>query len=322
MSFMNDAELARHRYSYDPETGEFLWRNPPLKAPKSKTGIGTPAGTIDKRDGNRQVNLDGKIHPAGRVAWLIVHGEWPDGQICYEDPSLPIPARDRLSNLKVGGARQEVTAESLKRILSYDPVEGIFRWLVSRKGTKAGSVAGGIRKTSDGNAYLYIRIDGIDYAGHRLAWLFTYGEWPVTRLTFKNGRPADCRLENLIEGDFEHGTRQTPTIPEDERVIRQAAAQRRSDLKRTFALTADQYQAMHDAQDGKCAICGEAETATRNGRVKWLAVDHSHSGDERIRQLLCAACNISLGLMQDDPTRLRAAAAYLERHARLSEEAA
>ena len=318
---MNDAELARHRYSYDPETGEFLWRNPPPKAPKSKAVVGAPAGTTDKRDGNRQINLDGKIHPAGRVAWLIVHGDWPEGQICYEDPSLPIPARDRLSNLKVGGAKQEVTAESLARILSYDPTEGVFRWLVSRKGVKAGSVAGGVKKTNDCNSYFYVRIDGMDYPGQRLAWLFTHGEWPKSRLVFKNGRSADCRIDNIAEGEFEHQTRQTPEIPEDERRQRLSLTWRKSDLKKNFGITLEQYQAMHDAQDGRCAICGQEETATRDSKTKWLAVDHSHT-DGHVRDLLCASCNVGLGNFQDDPARLRAAALYLERHAAAVKEVA
>ena len=97
---------------------------------------------------------------------------------------------------------------------------------------------------------------------------------------------------------------------------------RGSDLRKTFGIDLAEYQAKHDAQAGLCAICGQPETATRNGKVKWLAVDHSHSGDEHIRDLLCAACNMMLGMAQDDPARLRAAALYLERHVESDEEEA
>lgn len=311
---MDDAALARHRYSYDPETGEFLWRNPPPKAPKSKAVIGSPAGTGDRRDGNRQINLDGRIHPAARVAWLIVHGTWPEGQVCYEDPSLPLPTRDRISNIKLSRGREEVTQEYLRRIMDYDPETGVFCWRVARKGVRAGAVAGGMRKTSDGLAYWYIRIDGIDYPAHRLAWLYTHGRWPELRLSFRNGRSADCSLNNLVEGEFQHGTRQAPALPEDERKRRLRETYRRSDLKKSFGLTVERYQAMHDAQDGRCAICGQVETMERGGKVRWLAVDHDHK-DGHVRELLCSGCNVGLGNFGDDPARLRAAAEYLERHA-------
>ena len=79
--------------------------------------------------------------------------------------------------------------------------------------------------------------------------------------------------------------------------------------------------AQHDAQGGLCAICDQPETATRDGKVKWLAVDHDHVTGE-LRDLLCQRCNVMIGHCADNPEVLRAAAAYLERHARLSEEAA
>jgi hypothetical protein len=311
---MEDAQLVRHRYDYDQETGEWLWRNPPARAPKSKASPGVVAGTIDRRDGNRQLNLDGKIHPAGRLAWLYVYGEWPPAQIIYEDSSLPIPARDRLSNLRLAGAQTEMTADLLKQLLDYDADEGVFRWRVSRKGTKIGNVAGGARKTNDGTAHWYIRIDLVDYAASRLAWLYTYGVWPTTRLTFKNGRTADNRIGNLVESGFEHQTRQTPEITPDERRERLARAQRRHDLKRDFGIDEAAYDAMHAAQGGLCAICEKPETAVRDGKVKWLAVDHSHHSDE-IRQLLCQRCNVMIGHCNDDIEVLRKAIAYLERHA-------
>lgn len=61
-------------------------------------------------------------------------------------------------------------------------------------------------------------------------------------------------------------------------------------------------QAAWDTQ--VCAICGSTE--------KRFHVDHSHQTGV-VRGLLCGPCNHTLGLMQDEPARLRAAAAYLER---------
>ena len=95
-------------------------------------------------------------------------------------------------------------------------------------------------------------------------------------------------------------------------------AAKASDIRKMFGIEFAEYRAMHDEQEGRCAICGQPETATRKGKLKFLAVDHCHVSN-RIRQLLCAACNMAIGLMQDDPARLRSAADYLARHAHKDE---
>lgn len=51
-----------------------------------------------------------------------------------------------------------------------------------------------------------------------------------------------------------------------------------------------------------CSVCGTAER---------LVVDHCHA-TERLRGTLCSHCNLALGHAFDDPSRLRALAAYLE----------
>ena len=69
------------------------------------------------------------------------------------------------------------------------------------------------------------------------------------------------------------------------------------------------------AQRGLCAACGVYKdpwepTGVAN-RAKYLVVDHDHATG-RIRGLLCTQCNIAIGQTHDDPSILRAAAAYLE----------
>lgn len=92
------------------------------------------------------------------------------------------------------------------------------------------------------------------------------------------------------------------------------AAFRANDLKKSFGITLAEYQEKHDAQGGCCAICGQPETASRDGKTKWLAVDHNHT-TQVVRQLLCSSCNVLIGHSRENPAILRAAAAYLERHA-------
>lgn len=86
-------------------------------------------------------------------------------------------------------------------------------------------------------------------------------------------------------------------------------------LKR-HELTAGDYQAMFDAQGGRCCICRSNRfDAGRKGHspYRFLRIDHCHETD-KVRGLLCDKCNLGLGNFNDDPQWLRAAAAYLERH--------
>lgn len=63
----------------------------------------------------------------------------------------------------------------LRRILSYDPDTGIFRWRVKHsKKVVPGTEAGGVNVAG----YIVIGIDGKCYYAHRLAWLYMTGEWP------------------------------------------------------------------------------------------------------------------------------------------------
>ncbi len=83
----------------------------------------------------------------------------------------------------------------------------------------------------------------------------------------------------------------------------------------TYSLTLEEYEAMRVAQGGLCAICCEEETMLdrRTGNVRRLSVDHCHSTG-KVRGLLCHACNIAIGKMQESPAVLRSAAMYLEKH--------
>lgn len=84
---------------------------------------------------------------------------------------------------------------------------------------------------------------------------------------------------------------------------------RRWDLRKKYGITVEQVEAMAKAQDGRCGCC--PAVLGENGAK--VCVDHDHV-TRAVRGLLCDPCNKALGLMQDDPARLRAAAEYLERH--------
>lgn len=71
-----------------------------------------------------------------------------------------------------------------------------------------------------------------------------------------------------------------------------------------FGITADEYHAMNEKQDGVCAICKKL------GRRR-LGVDHCHATG-KVRGLLCHSCNIALGLLKDSIVSAEAVVAYLK----------
>lgn len=86
-------------------------------------------------------------------------------------------------------------------------------------------------------------------------------------------------------------------------------------LKLKYGLSLEEYEIMFTKQNGKCAICGEVETAKHSHTKKIinLAVDHCHTTG-KVRELLCQDCNRGLGKFKDDPVRLKAAIEYIKKH--------
>lgn len=85
---------------------------------------------------------------------------------------------------------------------------------------------------------------------------------------------------------------------------------RQGEIARKYGITPDAHAAMVAAQGGACLICGGAGGMSH--MISTLVVDHDHSTGA-IRGLLCAGCNIGIGLFKDDPNLILAAAAYLAR---------
>lgn len=74
-----------------------------------------------------------------------------------------------------------------------------------------------------------------------------------------------------------------------------------------YGVTPEQYQALLDAQDDRCAVCRSDAWPGKDNRPH---VDHDHATGA-VRGLLCGRCNTGLGQFQDDPALLRAAVDYL-----------
>lgn len=72
-----------------------------------------------------------------------------------------------------------------------------------------------------------------------------------------------------------------------------------------YGITLEDYGSLLAKQHGCCAICHRPPT---DGKL--LVVDHDHATG-MVRGLLHNECNVALGLFQDNPTILIAAANYL-----------
>ena len=83
-------------------------------------------------------------------------------------------------------------------------------------------------------------------------------------------------------------------------------AQYKSLLKRCYNITIEKYNEMFKKQNGICAICQQPET---NGNR--LSVDHNHNNN-KVRGLLCNACNRGLGLFRDNADSLYNAHIYIK----------
>ena len=87
-----------------------------------------------------------------------------------------------------------------------------------------------------------------------------------------------------------------------------AAIQRRASLKRLYGIAPEEYDILLEEQGGACAVCG----ISAEDKPRPLAVDHDHETGE-IRGLLCDACNLGIGCLQDSPALLESALTYLQK---------
>ncbi|MGL9722000.1 HNH endonuclease [Symbiopectobacterium sp.] len=84
----------------------------------------------------------------------------------------------------------------MKKILNYDPIEGVFTWAVKpNRRIRIGDTAGTLHK----HGYVYITINKKLYRAHRLAWFFFFGRWPEKEIDHINGVKNDNRISNLRE---------------------------------------------------------------------------------------------------------------------------
>jgi len=109
-------------------------------------------------------------------------------------------------------------------------------------------------------------------------------------------RAKSCGCSRLRKGpdhpNYKHGLTET---------------RRKTDLRKNYGITVEQYDEMLVAQNYVCAICGDKDENKR------LHVDHCHASG-RVRGLLCRGCNLGLGKFKDNVETMFAAIKYLSKN--------
>ena len=91
--------------SYDEATGQFVWMKPNSRSVK----VGDIAGCINKT-GYVRLCVRDRRYLAHRLAWLYVHGEFPNVQI---DHVNGVKSDNRIANLRLATAKQNAENRKL-----------------------------------------------------------------------------------------------------------------------------------------------------------------------------------------------------------------
>lgn len=90
--------------------------------------------------------------------------------------------------------KNAVTQEILKHLLYYDSNSGVFTWRVKPcRRMAVGAIAG----STNAHGHRQIRVEGIVYYAHRLAYLYMTGLWPEKEMDHINGISDDNSWGNL-----------------------------------------------------------------------------------------------------------------------------
>ena len=71
--------------------------------------------------------------------------------------------------------KKELSVETLRERLDYDPGTGLFH---RARGVKQNYMPGALAGTLHPKGYVHIILCGKEHMAHRLAWLHFYGSWP------------------------------------------------------------------------------------------------------------------------------------------------
>jgi hypothetical protein len=123
------AEDVRKFVHYDELTGIFTWiGDGPYRFVRG--GI---AGCLHKSSGYIVLTLNSKQYKAHRVAWLYVHGEWPDDEIDHRNGDR---SDNRISNLRLANSQENNQNRGFDR-RNTTGYTGVFRSSDNKKFTSS-----------------------------------------------------------------------------------------------------------------------------------------------------------------------------------------
>ena len=79
-----------------------------------------------------------------------------------------------------------ITPERIRELFAYDPSTGLFTYAQMRRGMHK-SYLGKVACRLNSEGYVFLQIDGRQYLGHRLAWLYFYGSHPAYEIDHIEG---------------------------------------------------------------------------------------------------------------------------------------
>lgn len=135
---------------------------------------------------------------------------------------------------------------------------------------------------------------------------------PLIEGYYRNGKSSDGRASqckkctDVAVKEYVKNNRERTNRNALRRYHKNPEAAAARSRKYFYGITDFDYQKLLTIQKGVCAIC--KQVCSLRGK---LSVDHCH-WENRVRGLLCAACNAGIGLLKDSSDLCRKAARYLD----------
>lgn len=94
--------------------------------------------------------------------------------------------------------KNDISPEQVLAELEYDPDTGLFRRKHIRRNATTEWHPGWVND----EGYFYIRVYGISFKAHRLAWACHYREWPSGIIDHIDQNPGNNKISNLRNASF------------------------------------------------------------------------------------------------------------------------